>query len=114
MEADKDDAEFKKEEESAIGDLTKGKKPEKVDPISPEEMVRALKHWQEANKKQPELYDYDFVLTTTQSRMEALRTRGYTLVLADPSVTKAIVRPPSNLLPLLFLDVSTARQLIVW
>jgi colicin import membrane protein len=90
--ADNDAKEEAKKEARKLHELTGGQKAELVFPIVFDEIARAKKLWELNNKKMPEMYDIDFVLTDTQSRIEALRRRGYNPILADPELTKAIVQ----------------------
>ena len=71
--------------------------PVKIEPINYDEIRKALKSWEAANKKVPEDYDVEFVLTNTQSRIDALRKRGNVVVLADSSQTAALVQAAREL-----------------
>ena len=80
------------QEKEEIEALTGGKQPMKVQPIGADEIESAQLLWSQNNADAPELYDRDFVLTSVQSRIEALRSRGYVMILADKQQTKAIVQ----------------------
>jgi hypothetical protein len=78
-------------DQQEIDELTGGASMN-LQPVSAEELESAQLRWTENNKLAPEAYDYDFVLTSVQSRLEALQARGYVLTVADKQATKALVQ----------------------
>ncbi len=66
--------------------------------------------WVEKNDKGQEAYDFDFVLTTTQSRIDALRGRGYTMVLADKEQRIAVVAAAKNAKSKAEADAAVKKQ----
>jgi hypothetical protein len=93
-EAAKDEKEAEAQEDREIDAMTGGNGRatlSRIPPVKAEELEVARLRWVEKNEKEQEAYDFDFVLTTTQSRIDALRARGYTMVLADKSQRMAVV-----------------------
>ena len=92
VEAAQDSKDALANDAAELEQLTGGKAPEKVLPTSPEELEKARRIWEERNKAHPEQYDVDYMLTSTQSRFEALQARGYVLLPADKDVTRAVIQ----------------------
>ena len=102
----KEQAALEKEEIEA---LTGGKQPMKVQPIAPEEIEAAQQLWSEKNKDQHELYDRDLILTSVESRLEALRSRGFVMLLADKQQTKAIVKAAKDIKSKVETDIAQKK-----